>query len=149
MTQPEPQRKPEQPKPPHEPAKDPFDQIWVNMPLPRSEVLSSRPEIPHLQTSPKRYGPLDRLASQLSELGLQVERNAYAQGTTWQIVAKEPSQPHREVRINLGPQAMSLRTNNLLVMHVRLHGLVRDCETARVRATIFMKGTDTDDNHSG
>ena len=142
MTQPEPQRKPKQPKPPHKPAEAPFDQIWVNMSVPRCDVSFRQRETPQPQTSPKRYDPLDKLATQLFELGLDVRRNAFVEERMWEIVAKEPSHPHKEVRINLGDRVTSERTESLLVMHDRLEALARDCEAAFVQAREFMRGND-------
>ena len=146
MTQP--QRKPEQPKPPHNPATDPLDQIWVNMSVPRCDVTFQQRETPQPQTSPKRYGPLDKLATRLLELGLDVRRNAFVEERMWEIVAKEPSDPHREVRIHLADGVTSERTENLLVIHVRLGALPRDCEAAFKQAKEFIRGNDSSYDHT-
>ena len=96
--------------------------------------------MPEVALATKRFGPLDLLANQLSDLGLHVRRDSYADGTTWAIVANETDAPYREVRVNVGPRASSERVEkDLLVIHVGRENLTEDCGTAFIRAKRFIQ----------
>lgn len=137
MTQP--QRQPEQPKPPHNPERDPFYQDSLSLPGRPYQTTGTRRASPSPQASPTRFDPLDQLANDLHELGLFVRREAFLDGVTWNIVANQTAYPYKKVQVRLGERVTSESSENLLTISVRLNALRPDCEAASVRAKNFIR----------
>jgi hypothetical protein len=81
--------------------------------------------------------PFDKLANDLTRLGLYVTRERYIEGVTWNIVATDKI---REIRVNPGSSFRTDYSGTTLEIHVRSNALVRDCEMARDIAGKFING---------
>ena len=137
---PSPTAQPTLPIAPYDPATHPLKEHDWREARTRTFSPPQQPAPAEYQTAPHMEDPFDKLANDLTKIGLYVTRERYIEGVTWKIVANETTGKMREIRVNPGSSFRTEYSGTTLKIHVRSNALVRDCEMARDIAGKFING---------